>query len=392
MRVSAPLIATLVSATLAAAVLPGCNGCVPPPDEVSGVDPDLAGHDIGSWLSMDVMPDGRPAVSFYDRTSDALGFAIGTLDSGAVTWASERVDSYPDSTGLNPGDAGKYSAMAVATDGTVWVVYQDASNGVLKYARRDPAGGWTIGNADVGGGSSYDAGYWASIALDPSGNPVAAHYDAAARTLRVTRWSGTAFTAAVAYEGTDFTSTDTAVGSVTGNAGEYTQIAIAADGTEYIAFYDRAWGALRLASGGVGGYSVELVDGAADVGHWPDLMVDEAGIAIAYHDVTNQDLKLAVGRAGGPWEIETVDTGDHVGADSAIYDEGSEPGIVYFDGQNNDMRLARKSGGAWALQTVGAAGAALGYHNETVRIDGVRYVASYDYTHRTIWFSALPRR
>lgn len=384
---------------LAALALPGCNGCTkePPPGDTDpiGVDPEADPHDVGSWLSMRVMPDGRPAVSFYDRTSDALGFAVGTMNDGAVTWAVEPVDSYPDATGLNPGDAGKYSSMAVASDGTVWVVYQDSSNGVLKYATRAPTGGWTIGNADTGGGPSYDSGYWASVAIDPSGNPVAAHYDAAKGTLRVARWNGTAFTAAVAYEGTDFTPTDTAVESVSGNAGEYTRIVIAADGTEYIAFYDRAWGALRLASGNVGGHSVEVVDEAAlaagaNVGQWPDLLVDGASVSIAYHDVTNQDLKLATGRAGGPWDIETVDSGDHVGADSAIYGSASDPGIVYFDGANNDMKLARSSGGGWALETVGSTGAAVGFHNETVEVEGVRYVASYDYTTRSIWFSALP--
>lgn len=380
---------------VAALAIPGCNGCTREPPigdntDPIGVDPVADPHDIGSWLSMRVMPDGRPAVSFYDRTSDALGFAIGTLNDGAVTWAIEQVDSYPDATGLNPGDAGKYSAMAIASDGTVWVVYQDTSNGVLRYATRSPAGGWTIGNADTGGGPSYDSGYWASVAIDPSGNPVAAHYDAAKGTLRVARWDGSAFTAAVVYEGTDFTSTDTAVESVSGNAGEYARIAIATDGTEYIAFYDRAWGALRLASGNVGGYSVELVDDSADVGQWPDLLIDGASVGIAYHDLTNQDLRLAQGRAGGPWSVETVDSGDHVGADSAIYAARGDPGILYFDGANNDMKLARKTGSAWALETVGATGAAMGYHNETVEIEGARYVASYDYTNRTIWFSALP--
>ncbi|MDP2304902.1 MAG: hypothetical protein Q8P18_02620 [Pseudomonadota bacterium] len=395
MRVSAPLCVVPAWALLVAFTLPGCNGCrkEPPADDDTdpiGVDAEPDPHDIGSWLSMRVMPDGRPAISFYDRTSDALGFAIGTLNDGVVSWSIEQVDSYPDATGLNPGDAGKYSSMAVASDGTVWVVYQDTSNGVLKYAKREKTGAWTIGNADTGGGPSYDSGYWASVAIDPAGNPVAAHYDAAKGSLRVARWTGTAFTAAVVYEGTDYASTDTAVESVSGNAGEYARIAIASDGTEYIAFYDRAWGALRLASGNVGGYSIEVVDDTSDVGQWPDVMVDGASVAIAYHDVSNQDLKLAKGRAGGPWNVETVDSGDHVGADSAIYGTGSEPGIVYFDGANNDMKLARMSGASWALETVGTAGAAVGYHNETVEIDGTRYVASYDYTNRTVWFSALP--
>lgn len=389
MRVTA-----LFFVALAPLLLAGCKGCAA--DDTDGEDvvvddvvtPDP--HDIGAWLSMRAMPDGRPAVAYYDRTSDALGFAIGTVKDGGVTWATEEVDSYPDENGLNPGDAGKYTSMAVAADGTVWVVYQDTSNGPLKYARRDPKGTWAIGNADIGAGPGSDAGYWASVALDPSGNPVAAHFDNNKGTLRVARWNGSAFTADVVYEGTDYVPADTATDTVPGVAGEYAKIAIAADGTEYIAFYDRAWGALRLASGNASGYAVELVDDTGDVGQWPDLLVDGADVAIAYHDVTNQDLKLARGRAGSAWSVETLDNGDHVGADSVIYGAGSDPAVLYFDGANNDMKVARKSGGAWALETVGGSGAALGYHNETVEIGGTRYVACYDYTNRTIWFSALP--
>ena len=64
-----------------------------------------------------------------------------------------------------------------------------------------------VGIADSGGGSSSDAGYWASIALDGAGTPVAAHYDHGRGDLRVTRWDGTAFSGAVAWEGEDYTDT-----------------------------------------------------------------------------------------------------------------------------------------------------------------------------------------
>ena len=389
--------AVLLVVVFGTLLLEGCQSCtkVMPEEEVGpiGTDTPPTPHDIGAWLSMKVTPDNRPAVAYYDRTSDALGFAIGTIAAdGSVEWATEEVDSYPDENGLNPGDAGKYASMAIAADGTVWVAYQDTSNGSLKYAKRDKAGVWTDGLADAGGGPTPDAGYWASLALDSTGAPVVAHYDHGQGTLRVARWNGTAFTGAVAYTGTDYTPTDTAVEAVDGDAGEYARLVIAEDGTEYIAFYDRAWGALRLASGNASGYGVEIVDDTADVGQWPDMLVSGANVTIAYQDITNQDLKLAQGRPGSAWTLETLDAGDHVGADTALYVNGSDPAVLYFDGANNDMKFVRKSGGAWAAETVVGAGLATGYHNETVTIEGVRYVACYDYTatNRTIWFSALP--
>ena len=42
-------------------------------------DPEETFNDIGSWLGMSVMPNGDPAVSYYDRTKGGLGFAIGKL-------------------------------------------------------------------------------------------------------------------------------------------------------------------------------------------------------------------------------------------------------------------------------------------------------------------------
>ena len=40
--------------------------------------------DVGSWLSMAPTADGKPAIAYYDRTYDALGFAVGTISSGAA--------------------------------------------------------------------------------------------------------------------------------------------------------------------------------------------------------------------------------------------------------------------------------------------------------------------
>lgn len=378
-------------------MLDGCKGCSDNELNPTGGDDDLDHdgstedpHDIGAWLSMEPTPDGKPAVAYYDRTKDALGFAIGTIADGGVTWKQEEVDSYPNEEGLNPGDAGKYASLAIASDGTAWIAYQDTTNGSLKYARRDTAGAWTTGIADVGGGPDSDAGYWASIALDASGNPVVAHYDHGKGDLRVARWNGTAFTGAVVYDGEDYAPADTGAATVPGDAGEYAKLLIAPDGTEYVAFYDRARGALRLAVGGPSGYAVEIVDDSADVGQWPDLLLEGGTLSIAYHDATNQDLKLATG-SPGDFSLETLDTGDYVGADSAIYGTGGgDVAVLYFDGVNNDMKLARERDSAWISETVTGTGAATGFHNETIEIDGTRYAACYDYTARTIWFSALP--
>ena len=388
MRLAVPAFTWYAVASVAALALPACNGCsdqkIEPVDSALPVE---VPRDIGRWLSMAVTPDGKPAVAYYDVEADALGYAVGTIGAdGNVSWAKEQVDSFPDDAGLNPGDAGKYASLVVTADGTPWIAYQDTTNGTLKVARKGD-GAWTTAVADIGGGARSDAGYWASIAVDSSGKPVVAHYDQGQGAVRVARWDGTAFRGSVAYDGEQVTGTDGAV--IPGNAGAYARLRVAADGTEYIAFYDTALGALRLARGGASGWNVEIVDDAGDVGQWPDLQFAGSVVRIAYQDVGNQDLKIATG-APGSWNTEIVDGGEYVGSDIAIFEEASQPAMVYFDGVNNDMKLARKSGNAWVTDTVTGSEGALGYHNETVSIGGTRYAACYDFTKKTIWFSALP--
>lgn len=384
--------AALIVIASSLSVLQGCEGCNE--TNISDGEPEAEtafSNDAGSWLSMAVTPDAKPAIAYYDRTMDALGFAIGTVASdGSVDWVREEVDSYPDDNGLNPGVAGQYASMAIAADGQVWIAYQDTSNGTLKYAHKGD-GTWDVALADAGGGPSADAGYWASLAFDSSGAPTVAHYDKSKGNLRVARWNGTSFTGAVAAEGESYDPPDTAgdPSLVDANVGEYSKLYVGSDGTEYIAYYDRAYGALRLATGTGGTYELSTVDDSGDVGQWPSIGMDGSTLWIAYQDVANQDLKVAYGTPGN-FTIETVDTGDHVGADSALFVDSGAVGILYFDGFNNDLKLARRGDGTWTTETVTGATGALGYHNESVRIGETRFAGCYDFTARSVFFSALP--
>ena len=72
------------------------------------------------------------------------------------------------------------------------------------------------------------------------------------------------------------------------------------DGTEYLAYYDAAWGDLKLATNDGSGWSVQVVDDGgeedADVGKWPSMVVDGNELVIAYQDATNYALKVARGK------------------------------------------------------------------------------------------------
>lgn len=388
----------VVLIALLAPDLGGCKGCAGGDKSGTGAVTDTGTpadvpftDDWGQWLTMAVMPDGRPAAAAYDRTQGALTFAIATLDSaGTPTWKHEEVDGYPDSDGLDVGDRGTYASMAINTDGTIWISFYDVKLHALRYAKGVEGGPWETGVADAGGGATPNAGLWTSLALDAKGDPVIAHYDAGKAELRVAHWGGTAFSGEVVDSGEDVTldSGDT----VSADVGKYARLKIA-NGEEYIAYYDAAAGALKLASGTSGAYSVEVVDNGgdanSDVGPWPDMLVDSQGtLSIAYQDVTNQDLLFATGTPGS-WTTSIVDDGEYRGADAALFLNGSYPAIAYFDGRNNNIMLAQEAGTTWSSTTLGGDDAALGYHNEVISTGGAHYAGCYDYTNRDVWFHVL---
>ena len=347
---------------------------------------------------MGTLADGSPVASYFDRGEDGLGVAFGTIDGDAVTWRYEEVEGFQDASGLDSGNLGTHTSLVVAPGNVIWVVYYDIGNASLRYARRhntvtgnmEPAGSWTTGVADVGGGAHPDAGQWASMALDPDGRPVVAHYDAGDQELRVTRWDGAAWGAQVVIQGEEYTLGDTGGPSKPADVGKFADLAITKDGTEYIAYYDDAWSRLLLAVGGAEGFEQYVVDETADVGLWPSLLVDSSGVVhIAYHDLDNQDLKYATGTPGS-FVVTTVDDGELMGADTEIFVNGDLLSILYFDGMNNDLMQATLAGSAWTTATLaGDDGIGLGYHNEVIVSSGTYYAGCYNYSDRSIWLGAI---
>jgi hypothetical protein len=358
-------------------------------------------RDRGQWLSMGTLSDGTIVASYFDRGEDGLGVAFGTPGAeGAITWRYEEVEGFQDATGLDSGKLGTHTSLAVAPDDVIWVAYYDYGNAALRYARRhksvsgrtlETGGTWVTGVADTGGGSRPDAGMWASLALNPEGKPVVAHYDAGQGELRVTRWDGESFGDDTVLEGEEYTLQDTGGPSKPADIGKFADLAITADGTEYIAYYDDAWSRLMLAVGGSAGFEQYVVDEVADVGQWPSLLVAEDGtVHIAYQDVENQNLKYAMGVPGAGAFVKTVvDDGELIGADTEIFVNGDMLSILYFDGQNNDLKQATLAGGAWTTATLAGEDRGLGYHNEMVVSNGTYYAGCYDYTDRTIWLGTI---
>lgn len=354
-------------------------------------DPSDAPTDFGSWLSFDTAPDGqRLTMAYYDRDRGAVGYAVGNVGADAsVTWVHERVDGYPASNGLDPGDRGRYASQRTAPDGTVWVAFRDDGNHSLRVSHRTGPATWEESVVvDPGAGGDPDAGHWASLQLGADGQPVVAHCDGGSTAVRLSRFDGSAWSTVELYKSSSVDWIDDQGVTQTRPAGVSHTAMLAAGGKEYVAFYDSAAGTLNLLEGTGTTFTHSVVDDDGDVGQWPSLWTDGSTLRIAYQDVANQDLKLATRNAGN-WSVEVVDDGEMRGADTALFEIDGQPAIVYFDGMDNDSWLAKQAGGGWQIERIGKDDGAVGFHNEVVQVGGLWFAGSYDFTAGTLFLKSL---
>jgi hypothetical protein len=343
--------------------------------------------DFGRYLSADVAPDKSPVIAYYNVTQGALGFAIGDVrDAGKVAWRHEKVDGFAEG-GLDTGDVGQYCSMKVSPDGTVWVSYYGGKQ--LRVAHR-VNGQWSHETVDGGDGLKPDAGKYTSLDLDADNNPVVAYYDVGNRTLKVARVRDGAWTKETVFRGEAYSGLDADGNAIErdADAGRFARLLI--DGTtEYIAFRDDGQQTLNLLEGFPGAYAHTVVDDGGNVGSWPSLLLDGGKLYVAYENLTTTTLSLAVREGAGRFKIETVDESDHTGADTELFKQGENVGVMYFDGRHNDIKLAVQSGDGWVIDKAAGDSGALGFFNETVAVGDQRYIASYDYTNRTLFWKAL---
>jgi hypothetical protein len=94
-----------------------------------------------------------------------------------------------------------------------------------------------------------------------------------------------------------------------------------------------------------------------NVSDFSSLALDSGGNPhIGYSDDSNHDLKYARW-TGSAWAIETVDSAGNVGDYSSLaLDSADRPHIGYRDSTNGDLKYARWTGSAWAIETVDSAG------------------------------------
>jgi hypothetical protein len=151
--------------------------------------PGLRSNDLGRFSAIAADPGKALYVSAYDGQYGDLVVLKHGLDGKRV--ATEYVDGVPSATVkygpsgarggvVEPGpDVGRYTDLAVAADGRVWVSYYDVTNGDLKVAVRGVDGKWAKHTVD---GASGDVGLYSSLALDSTGHPAVSYFQRGADT------------------------------------------------------------------------------------------------------------------------------------------------------------------------------------------------------------------
>jgi hypothetical protein len=206
--------------------------------------------------------------------------------------------------------------------------------------------------------SYLDVGQHVSLALDPADDrPYISFYDANYEGLRMAKYVGSG--------GNCGSNNDWECELVdqVGNVGQYSSIAIAADGLPIIAYYDATnggnGGALKLAVRTVFDWDIKTIHDPlfGSAGQYASLAVSSnvrTGIAYYYSNfVGNDSLWYAeyVGGSSGTctntsYDCEQINYGDQVGKYTSLaLDSADRPHIAYYDNQNDALKYATYDGG-----------------------------------------------
>lgn len=332
----------------------------------------------GSWAGCNCTDDVQE-VTHADEGRDAGS------SGNCGTWGA------PACATLSPGLVGAYTSATVAADGTIWVagynegdwdndmpygdlvvgrwdeptkrVQWQSVDGVPAEPAPDPAvydlKSWRGGQTEPGD----DVGLWSSLALDASGQPRVAYFDATNNALKFAAFDGSAWTISTVYRQDQQ------------EAGRYAKLAIV-DGKLVIAFQVIEGGAQGLVRS-----RVVLARSSSTVpgdGGWSmqDVAVEEAtpcrhrlcaqgfkciASTLACTKPTNDcDPKCTSGQAcvsgtceavidGNKLDTYPMAIGDYISL--AVAPDG-KLGIVYYDRVRGNLVQAREAGGSWSTKII----------------------------------------
>ena len=232
-----------------------------------------------------------------------------------------------------------YTSIAVGADGLPVISYHDDTSGDLKVLHCGDLL-CSSGNISTTVDSAGDVGEWTSIAIGADGLPVISYRDVTNAALKVLHCGDRLCSSG---------NISTTVDSSTADTGRTTSIAIGIDGLPLVSYWDATNGDLRALHCGdllcsSGNISVTLDSSTADVGRETSLAIGADGLPlISYRDETNVALKVLhcgdlVCSSGNV--STTVDSAGNVGSYSSItIGADGLPVIGYLDITNTALKV-----------------------------------------------------
>jgi len=302
---------------------------------------DRAGKGRYSSVAMD--SDGRPHVSYYNHEDDDLKYARWT----GTSWAVETVDA--------AGDVGRYTSLALDAAGRPFISYYDNTHSALKLAQWTGAA-WAIQTVAANTGDEST-----SLALSTAGRPRITFFHDVTKSLNQAEWTGAAWALQTVDAGPF--------------VGQHNSLALDSAGNPNIGYFDLLNADLKVARWTGAAWNIQVVDWLGFTGDFAALVLDGSDRArIAYLDITNRDLKVARW-TGATWALEVVDYVGDVGdfCDLAV-DTGGGLHISYYDTSNENLKYAHGTGAAWTLETIDSAGDVGSHTSLALDTDGVPHI------------------
>lgn len=315
---------------------------------------------------------GDPAAGACLIDDDCLGFC----EEGEIGQCFE--DTCRCLNDLPYGRIGQFSALDVAADGQVWVSAYAAEYGDLVVA--NPASLGRIPNSD-----------WQYVDGVPDGP-------------RVLPESGVR--SGIKAEGDE--------------VGQYTDIAVDANGVPMVSYFDSTTGSLKFAALYDGEWHNHIVDvgdlSTDDItltkvsGQYSAISLSAGGIpAIAYFTRLGSATEVRIAQATGPaprssgeWTVTVIDSAEVPVADEEadvltipygtglfidlVRDASDLPLAAYYDRINGDLRVARQESGSFVVETLVTEGDVGWYPSLAVDPQGVLHVSYVDAVNKDLLY------
>ena len=322
--------------------------------------------DVGSAApgpSSLVLIRGYPVISYFGAPR-SLKFAA--LDRPTNRWVLRRVDA-----------GGEYSSIAVDSSGIAHVGYIDANSLELRHWRYNAGvGSIQVIDSETGlGGMNF----FNSIQVDAAANPRISYF----------QWRAPdgSITGRLKYATLGGTAWSTGFVDTSAGRGKYNSLALDASGNPQIAYYDAAAGSLRLATRVALLWTTQVVDSIGDPGWLNSMAIDATGRPhLSYIAAIPLQIRYAT-RNGAVWsfqDVAGVGPFSNAWATSLALDSSGNPHIAYYDAAATSLRYASRSGATWTVQTVDLAGDVGGYCSLRMDTQNRPIISYYDATSQSL--------